>query len=131
METAVQEDFRAEVDAAHEAAGTSPDGVGAAEANAQNPDPQEVFAGLEDAGGQFVLRIGGQAPTTHKVRIYGGAVEIEPPAEGFQKGNSYVLRVEVVCHKVGLTDERDGKTGDVVGCRDERGLKITGVSLAA
>lgn len=116
----VETPTRAAVDAAHEAAGTSPE-----------PDENGGDVGLfEDDEGQFVLRIGGQSPTTHKVRIYGGAVEIEPPADGFQKGTSYVLRVEVVCHKVGLTDERDNKTGDVVGCRDERGLKITGVSLA-
>lgn len=113
----VEAPTRAAVDAAHEAAGTS-------------PDPDGVGELFEDEEGQFVLRIGGQSPTTHKVRIYGGAVEIEPPEDGFQKGTSYVLRVEVVCHKVGLTDERDSKTGDVVGCRDERGLKITGVSLA-
>jgi hypothetical protein len=110
-----QQDFRAAVDAEHGAAGTSPDSI-------------DDF-GASDDNGQFVMRIGGQAPTTHKVRIYGGAVEIEPPEDGFVKGGSYVLRVEVVCHKVGLTDERDNKTGDVVGCRDERGLKITGVSL--
>ncbi|WCB94468.1 hypothetical protein DSM104299_03205 [Baekduia alba] len=108
---------REAIDAAHEEAGTA-------------PEPDVAGELFEDAEGQFVLRIGGQSPTTHKVRIYGGAVEIEPPEDGFQKGTSYVLRVEVVCHKVGLTDERDSKTGDVVGCRDERGLKITGVALA-
>jgi hypothetical protein len=95
-------------------------------------DPQ-VFeggdGGLEDQDGQFVLRIGGKAPTTHAVRLYGGAIEVEPPDEGFVKGSRYVLRVEVVCNKVSLTDERDDKTHQVVGCRDERGLKVTGVSV--
>lgn len=115
MGTATQ-DFRAELDARHEAAGTSPD-----------PDEYSAF---EDTEGQFVLRVGGQAPTTHKVRLYGGAIEVEPPEDGFVKGASYVLRVEVVCHRVGLTDQRDGKTGEIVGCSDERGLRITGVALA-
>lgn len=83
----------------------------------------------EDDGGQFSFLIGGKKPTTDKVRLYGGAIEIEPPAGGFKKGVHYVLRVEVLCHKAGFTDEFDQQTGDVVGCRDERGLKITGVSL--
>jgi hypothetical protein len=84
---------------------------------------------FEDSEGQFVLRVGGKAPTTHAVRLYGGAIEVEPPDEGFVKGSRYVLRVEVVCNKVSLTDERDDKTAQVVGCRDERGLKVTGVSV--
>lgn len=83
----------------------------------------------EDDGGQFSFLIGGKKPTTDKVRLYGGAIEIEPPEGGFKKGVHYVLRVEVLCHKAGFTDEFDQQTGDVVGCRDERGLKITGVSL--
>jgi hypothetical protein len=116
-------EYDAELDAAREAeeqGGTFDDG------------PQDVFEGVElfeDTDGQFVLRVGGTAPTTNAVRLYGGAIEIEPPEEGFQKGRSYVLRVECVCHKVGITDERDSKTGDVVGCRDERGLKITGCAV--
>lgn len=112
---------REELDAAHAAAGTSPDPDGA------GGDDGALF---EDSEGQFVLRVGGQAPTTHKVRLYGGAIEVEPPEDGFVKGASYVLRVEVVCHRVGLTDQRDGKTGEIVGCSDERGLRITGVALA-
>jgi hypothetical protein len=99
-------------------------------ATADAPPRDDTGPGYEDGDGQFVLRIGGQSPTTHKVRLYGGAVELEPPDDGFQKGARYVLRVEVECHKVSLTDERDNKTGDIVGCRDERGLRITGVSLA-
>jgi hypothetical protein len=95
-------------------------------------EPQDVHGGdelAEDEQGQFQLVLGGKAPTTNAVRLYGGAVEVEPPEGGFEKGASYVLRVEVACHKVSFTDERDQKTGQVVGCRDERGLRITGVSV--
>lgn len=84
---------------------------------------------FEDSEGQFVLRVGGKAPTTHAVRLYGGAIELEPPEGGFVKGGKYVIRIEAVCHKVSLTDERDDKTHQVVGCRDERGLRITGGSV--
>lgn len=108
---------REALDAAHREDGTDPETL----------LPEGV---LEDGDGQFVLRIGGQAPTTNAVRLYGGAIEIEPPEDGFVKGGSYRLQVTVECHKVGLTDIRDNKTGEVIGCRDERGLRITGVALA-
>jgi hypothetical protein len=84
---------------------------------------------LEDGDGQFVLRIGGQAPTTHTVKLYGGAIEVEPPEGGFVKGKAYRLEIDTVCHRVQVVDEFDGKTGDVIGARDERGLKITGASF--
>lgn len=73
--------------------------------------------------------VGGKEPTTDALRLYGGAIECTPPKDGFKKGGRYVLRVEVECHKVSFTDERDQKTGQVVGSRDERGLRVTGVSV--
>lgn len=109
---------REAIDAAHERNGTG----------AQVPGVGGVPAG-ETSDGQFELLVGGKKPTTDKVRLYGGAIEIEPPAGGFKKGERYVIRVEAVCHKASFTDERDDKTNDVVGCRDERGLKITGARL--
>lgn len=110
---------RESIDAAHEEQGT-PEGT--------VPGVPGVPAGETD-GGQFELLVGGKQPTTDKVRLYGGAIEIEPPPGGFKKGERYVIRVEAVCHKATFTDERDDKTNDVVGCRDERGLKITGARL--
>lgn len=99
-------------------------------AAAELAEVSDFDAAAEDASGQFVLVLGGKAPTTEALRLYGGAIECSPPEGGWDKGASYTLRVEVTCHKVSFTDERDGKTGDVVGCRQEAGLKITGVKLA-
>lgn len=109
---------RESIDEEHENLGTEPGTV-----------PGVGEEPVEDSNGQFELLIGGKAPTTKKVRLYGGAVEVEPPEGGFKKGARYVLEIETVCHKASFTDERDDKTGDVVGSSDERGLKITGVRL--
>lgn len=86
---------------------------------------------VENEDGTFQLLIGGKQPTTLKARLYGGAIDVDPPDGdgGFKKGASYVFRVEVVCFKAGYTDELDGKTQQVIGCSDERGFKIRGVAL--
>lgn len=110
-------DTRAEIDDAHAAQGTEPGTV---------PGVGDQPA-AEGANGQFELLIGGKAPTTKAVRLYGGAIKVEPPEGGFKKGARYVLEIETVCHKASFTDERDDKTNEVVGSKDERGLKITGV----
>lgn len=102
--------------------------------------PQDVFAGddldltpnPEEAAALklFTDLVGGKAPTIEKVRLYGGAVDVaNAPAEGFVKGRTYTFTVEAVCRKAGWTDKEDGKTGDVVDCVEERGLKIRSVSL--
>jgi hypothetical protein len=101
---------RAEVDAAHAEAGTDVEIV-------------------EAEGGVFQLLVGGKAPTTEQVRLLGGAIECAPPDGGWRKGSKYVLRVEVECCKKAFVDQRDGKTGQVTGCRDEAGLRISGVRL--
>jgi hypothetical protein len=102
--------------------------IDAARAELDAASPEEL---VENADGSFQLLVGGKEPTTQKVRLYGGAIEVEPPDGGFKKGQSYVLRVEVMCNKAGFTDEIDGKTHQVVGCSDERGLKIRGVAVVA
>lgn len=122
----------------HKAEGHYDDGDEAARFDREDVDEARAaldaadgeFGGLiEGEDGTFQLLVGGKQPTTTKVRLYGGAVEVEPPEGGFKKGQSYVLRVEVVCHKAGFTDEIDDATGQVIGCSDERGLSIRGVAV--
>lgn len=100
-----------------------------AEHEAADPDAQGGDEGALFDTETFTVEMGGQAATTEKFRLYGGAVEIPPPVGGWVKGKRYVLRVEVLCHKDGHTDEFDSKTQDVVGCRRDFGGKITGASV--
>lgn len=94
------------------------------------PEPVEAAPeGAADEDGQLVIVVGGKAPDTHKIRLYAGGFECEGPREGWTKGASYTLKVQVRCHKQGYTDLRDAKTGEVIGCREEFGLSIVGASL--
>ena len=92
--------------------------------------PEPVVEIAEDENGAFQLLVGGKQVTTTKVRLLGGGIECAPPEGGWLKGTKHVLRVEVVVTKKAFVDELDGKTRAVIGCRDEAGLAITGVSLA-
>lgn len=112
---------RGQIDAAHEAAGTSldPDAPGAEGTGEDALFDQEPFK----------VEIGGHSATKETFKLYGGAVHCEPPEGGWKKGSSYELRVMVQCHKDGHTDEIDRKTWDVTDTRRDYGGVIRSMAV--
>ena len=94
------------------------------------PEPVEAAPeGAADEDGQLVIVVGGKNPTEHKIRLYAGGFSCEAPKDGWEKGSSYTLRVNVRCHRQAYIDVKDAKSGEVIGCREEFGLSIVGASL--
>lgn len=114
-------------DGFHDPAAQEP-GDGAQDAD---PEPEAVAPpiepapeGEEDENG-YVLVIGGKAPTEDQVVILGGQIAVKgAPAGGFEKGETYELRVVVKCRGHLVDDTEDGKTGQVVNTKKVDRLKI-------
>lgn len=102
--------LREQVDAAHAANGTG----------AEVPNVDDATGGLFASTAQGTLDgawetvVGGKQPTHRKVRLQGGAIEIEPPEDGWKKGSAYELTLVVKCGGVDVRDTEDKETGQVI-----------------
>jgi hypothetical protein len=95
--------------------------------DAESALPVAADEGLFDAG-TYTIEVSGKAPTARKVRIMGGAVEVEPPEGGWKKGRTYELRVVVRVSGFAEDDIADSQTDQVVGCTHTDKLKIRELS---
>jgi hypothetical protein len=102
-----------------EAADTRPGG--AADDEPQAEAGQLV---LEGTGEKLTATVGGKAPTTSKLTITGGQIEV---AGVYSKGDKIVVEIEATVDFVGFKDETDSKTRQVVGCARQHKARITGV----
>lgn len=118
---------REELAAKAEAAAT-PELDGGVPADDEPAEEAVPVAELDD--GQFVLTVGGKAPTQHLVTILGGQIGVDGmPEGGFVKGESYELRVVVKCRGHVLDDAEDGKTGQVIDTKKVDRLKIRSAAV--
>lgn len=94
------------------------------------PDPQDeqgdgqslVLPGSE----QLSFSIGGKKPTSSKLTLTGGQIEVEGQ---FKKGEIVVFQVEAVVEEVAFRDQVDSKTRQVVGCTRKQKARIVGSQL--
>jgi hypothetical protein len=98
-------------------------------AGAADDNDAEVLAELEGFAESFVTIVGGELPTSAKVRLVGGALEITSPDGGFKKGARYALRVEVRVTGVEFGDTVDSKTQQVTGTARTAKLRIEGATV--
>lgn len=115
---------RADIDAAHEALGTSIEG-------GIDPNPQDVHDGddlPQSASGapvQLGFQVGGKKPTGSQVRLVGGKVDV--PGQ-YHKGESVVFRVTVKFGEIAFVDLEDKETGQVIGCDRRQKGRIVAIS---
>lgn len=90
-------------------------------------DAPETPELLIDGTGQLSFTVGGKRPSGSSIRIVGGKVALEGQ---FAKGERIGLYVEVEVGEVSFVDERDAKTGQVVGCDRRHKARIAHVRRA-
>lgn len=86
-----------------------------------DPDPL-----TEEPSGQISLQVGGKRPTSTSLRVVGGAVDVE---QEFAKGQTVVIRMEAEITEVAFVDQRDQRTGQVVGCERRHKARPVEVSV--
>jgi hypothetical protein len=74
------------------------------------PAPEKVVLGTSE---QLSFAIGGKKPTGSKLTLTGGQLDVEGQ---YGKGERIRIVVEAEVQEVSFRDERDSKTGQVVGC---------------
>lgn len=111
---------RAAVDAAHEEAGTRPEG---AADDVGRDGPVELMI---DVGGQLSMAVGGKKATSSTLRIVGGKVDV---AGALEKGETVTLRLEVSVTSVAFVDKRDPKTRQVTGCERQHKAHVTAIRV--
>lgn len=111
---------RAAVDAAHEEAGTRPEGA------ADDLGASAPVELLIDVGGQMSMVVGGKKATSSSLRIVGGKVDV---AGALDKGEKLVLRLEVDVTSVSFVDKRDPKTHQVTGCERQHKAHVTAIRV--
>lgn len=132
---------RAAIDAAHKALGTGPGVVpgvpGAAQSGEDGHKGSDIHDGDELEGAGTTLPdteramslgfdVGGKKPTSAGLRLVGGKLDID---RSFKKGEKIVLRIEAEVGELAFVDQRDGKTGQVIGCERRHKARIVGVSV--
>lgn len=120
---------RADIDAAHRALGTEPGEVPGVDLG-----PQDVHDGdgLDAGGGEPVVAqlsfaVGGKKPTSTALTLVGGKIEV---GESFQKGQRIRLEIVAEVGEVAFVDQRDAKTGQVIGCERKHKARILSVMVA-
>jgi ribosomal protein L21E len=89
-------------------------------------DDRDVGLELEGSG-QLTFHVGGREPTTSKLTVRGGAIEIDG---SFDKGERVAILIEAEVREVAFRDQVDPKTGAVVGCTRKQIAHIVGVERA-
>ena len=111
------------IDEAAKALGTDP------ESNIDT-EPQNVHDGDEDGApsqlAMFTELVGGKAATSNTTRLTGGKVEVD---REFKKGQKIRLVITAEIGSVNFVDQRDGKTGQVIGCERRHSARILNVQV--
>lgn len=81
---------------------------------------------LPGSSSQLSFEVGGKKPTSSKLTLTGGQIEVEGT---FKKGEIVVFTVEAVVEEVGFRDQTDPKTRQVVGCARKHKARIVASRL--
>lgn len=98
--------------------------------NDPDPAPQEPDTQEEDGlvlggtGQQLSFSVGGKKPTSSHFRLTGGEIQVEGQ---FSKGETVTFTVQASVDEVAFRDEKDAKTGQVVGAKRVHKARIVGV----
>jgi hypothetical protein len=92
--------------------------------------PQDVHDGddapLPSQLAMFTELVGGKATTSNTTRLVGGKIEVD---RDFKKGEKVKFLITAEIGSVAFVDQRDGKTGQVIGAERRHSARILNVQV--